>query len=90
MGKMCQQFFVSGRVQGVWFRASTKQQAKALSLTGFAKNLADGRVEVIACGEQHAIQQLEQWLSQGPEKARVDQVESQIIDWLEFEKFSTK
>ncbi|MGN6225876.1 MAG: acylphosphatase [Dyella sp.] len=67
-------FLVSGRVQGVCFRASTREQALALGLRGVARNLADGRVEVIACGDQEAIAMLERWLHDGPPAARVEQV----------------
>ena len=67
-------FLVSGRVQGVFFRASTREQALALGLRGVARNLADGRVEVIACGDHEAIAILERWLHDGPPAARVEQV----------------
>lgn len=65
---------VSGRVQGVWYRATTKQRARALGLTGSAVNLPDGRVEVVACGDAEAVQALCDWLWQGPEKAEVSDV----------------
>ena len=68
-------FLVSGKVQGVWFRASTREQALGLRLRGFAKNLDDGRVEVLAVGEAGAIDALAEWLRQGPPLARVDRVE---------------
>jgi acylphosphatase len=67
-------FHVSGRVQGVFFRASTRQQASRLGLRGYARNLADGRVEVVACGSAEAVGELERWLWQGPPAARVDDV----------------
>jgi acylphosphatase len=67
-------FHVSGRVQGVFFRASTRQEALRLSLRGYARNLADGRVEVVACGSAAAVSELERWLWQGPPAARVDDV----------------
>ncbi|MFT4196828.1 MAG: acylphosphatase [Pseudoxanthomonas sp.] len=67
-------FLVSGRVQGVFFRASTREQALRLGLHGSARNLADGRVEVIAAGTAEALAQLEAWLRQGPPAARVEQV----------------
>lgn len=70
-------FFVSGKVQGVWFRASTREQALALGLRGHACNLVDGRVEVLAVGDEAAIEQLAQWLKHGPPMARVDAVERQ-------------
>ncbi|MGO1071371.1 acylphosphatase [Lysobacter sp. CA199] len=65
-------FFVAGKVQGVWFRASTRDRALALGLRGYANNLRDGRVEVLAVGEAAAIERLAQWLRQGPEMARVE------------------
>jgi len=66
--------FVSGRVQGVYFRASTRDRARELGVTGYARNLADGRVEVLACGPIAAVEQLCAWLRQGPPAARVDVV----------------
>ncbi|RDS82370.1 acylphosphatase [Dyella psychrodurans] len=71
---VCARFFVSGRVQGVFFRASTRQQALRLGLRGYARNLSDGRVEVVACGNAEAVSELEQWLWQGPPAAQVDEV----------------
>ncbi|TDK21759.1 acylphosphatase [Luteimonas aestuarii] len=67
-------FLVEGRVQGVFFRASTRAQAVSLGLRGWAKNLADGRVEVVAAGDPHALDALAQWLEDGPPSARVDAV----------------
>lgn len=74
-------FLVSGIVQGVFFRASTQVRAQELGLTGYAKNLADGRVEVAACGTQDDLQRLQTWLQQGPPAARVEQVTRE--DWPE-------
>jgi len=68
-------FIVSGKVQGVFFRASTGEQAQRLHLRGYARNLADGRVEVLAGGSADAIDALERWLAQGPPQARVDAVQ---------------
>lgn len=68
-------FLVSGRVQGVYFRASARERALALGLAGYARNLADGRVEVVAEGEAGALAQLQRWLHEGPPAARVDSVE---------------
>lgn len=67
-------FLVSGRVQGVFYRASTREQALRLGLTGHARNLPDGRVEVRAHGEAAALEALERWLWQGPPAARVTDV----------------
>lgn len=71
----CLRCIVAGRVQGVWFRASTREQAVALGLNGYARNLADGRVEVLACGDDAALESLREWLWQGPPAAQVDAVE---------------
>jgi acylphosphatase len=73
-------FHVSGVVQGVFFRASTQARARELGLTGWAKNLADGRVEVVAGGDAAALDQLERWLQHGPPGARVDAVEREPFD----------
>jgi acylphosphatase len=68
-------FLVSGRVQGVWFRGSTQRRARELGLDGFARNLADGRVEVVASGDAAAVEELAAWLRQGPPLAEVEAVE---------------
>lgn len=67
-------FHVSGRVQGVSYRASARAQAQRLDLRGHARNLADGRVEVLAVGAPRALAALERWLWQGPLLARVAEV----------------
>lgn len=67
-------FLVSGRVQGVAFRAYTRQQAQALGLRGHARNLADGCVEVLAVGDAAAIERLAEWLHTGSPMARVNAV----------------
>ena len=68
-------FLVSGKVQGVFFRASTREQARKLGLCGHAINLADGRVEVVVEGAGEAVEALASWLRNGPPMARVDSVE---------------
>lgn len=65
-------FLVRGKVQGVWFRASTREVALRLGLRGYARNLVDGRVEVLAAGDAPAIEALASWLRHGPPSARVD------------------
>jgi acylphosphatase len=70
----CAKFIVTGRVQGVFFRASARAEAVRLRLTGYAKNLDDGNVEVLACGDAAALQELQRWLSKGPPAARVESV----------------
>ena len=73
----CRRFVVSGRVQGVWYRASTRRVAESLGLSGHALNLPDGRVEVVACGGDPELDRLAAWLWQGPEHAVVDDVTSE-------------
>lgn len=70
----CRHYLVSGRVQGVFFRAHTQALARRLGLTGWVRNLSDGRVELVACGEAERLAQLEAWLWQGPPQARVEGV----------------
>ncbi len=70
----CARFLVTGRVQGVFFRASTREQALRLGLAGSAVNRPDGSVEVIASGDTAALAELERWLRQGPSSARVENV----------------
>jgi acylphosphatase len=77
---ICRRSLVSGRVQGVFYRASCVRKAQELAITGFARNLADGRVEVLACGEAAAVARLEQWLWEGSAASRVTAVESQDVD----------
>lgn len=72
-------FRVAGKVQGVFFRASAREQALRLGLDGYAKNLADGRVEVVAAGEAERIEALARWLERGPPMARVDRIEREDI-----------
>ena len=67
-------FLIRGYVQGVGFRAHTRHEALRLGLTGYAKNLPDGRVEVLAVGEPAALVALERWLQRGPPAARVEEV----------------
>jgi acylphosphatase len=84
----CRRFVVSGRVQGVWFRASTRQQAEQLGLSGHAVNLPDGRVEVVACGSEAAVEALATWLWRGPELASVTDVAVVDLGLQQFSGFS--
>ena len=83
-------FLVSGLVQGVFFRASTRARAQELGLHGYAMNLADGRVEVVASGSDDALEQLAAWLRHGPPSARVDGVEREVIAEQPHTGFSTR
>ncbi len=69
-------FTVRGRVQGVWFRDSTRREAERLGITGYAINLLDGNVEVLAYGSRKALEELQGWLHVGPPLARVSEVHS--------------
>lgn len=78
MSKVCIIAWVYGRVQGVGFRYTTQREAQRLGLTGYAKNMDDGSVEVVACGESERVEQLMKWLKAGgPRSARVDRVLSE-------------
>jgi acylphosphatase len=84
----CRRFRITGRVQGVFFRDSTRQQACKLGLTGNARNMPDGSVEVVACGSEDALLRLEDWLQSGPPMASVASVESTDVDRPRFRKFT--
>jgi acylphosphatase len=73
-------FLVSGRVQGVFFRASAAQEAASLGLRGSAVNLPDGRVEVVVAGSASAVRAMERWLERGPPLARVESVAAMPVD----------
>jgi acylphosphatase len=65
---------VAGRVQGVYYRGSAQQRARQAGITGYARNLPDGTVEILACGEESAVQAFIEWLWKGPSAARVEHV----------------
>ena len=71
MSEAARRFRVTGKVQGVYFRHSTRLEAKRLVLSGYARNLPDGSVEVLVRGPADAIEELQRWLRHGPESARV-------------------
>lgn len=74
---MQRRFVIRGRVQGVFFRASTREQAEALGLTGWVRNAVDGSVHCVACGEAVAIDALQRWFDAGgPPAARVDAIDA--------------
>lgn len=83
-------FLVSGLVQGVCFRASTRARAQALGLAGHAVNLPDGRVEVVASGMPEALAELGAWLHEGPPAARVDAVEREDLPPRDDRGFRTR
>jgi acylphosphatase len=71
---VARRFLIFGRVQGVYFRDSTRTVARKLAICGVARNLADGSVEVVAHGGAGAVEELRAWLRRGPPQARVDEV----------------
>lgn len=73
--------FISGIVQGVFFRASTADKAQELGLTGWVKNLPDGRVEAVIEGPKDKIEKMIEWIKKGPKFAKVDEVE---VVWQEY------
>jgi acylphosphatase len=79
---------ISGRVQGVYFRASSQQQAIEYCLSGYARNLADGDVEVLLCGQQENIEKMLTWLAHGPEQAEVTDIQHKKVPWTEHHFFS--
>ncbi len=85
---LCVRCLVAGRVQGVFFRATARNEAQRLGLTGYARNLLDGRVEVVACGEKEAVENLREWLRKGPPDAMVSGVACEFIARQEFPGFS--
>jgi len=82
--------YVSGRVQGVFFRDTTCQQAKQLGLSGYTRNLMDGRVEVVACGSREAIDIFKKWLWQGPRHAKVTAVQCESKAYKSLKGFRIK
>ncbi|HOW62227.1 MAG TPA: acylphosphatase [Candidatus Contendobacter sp.] len=87
MKTLCLRCYVSGRVQGVGFRYATADQALNLGVTGYVRNLPDRRVEVMACGEERAVNALRNWLWQGPQLARVSEVRCDTLPCRDFHDF---
>ncbi|BAU49036.1 acylphosphatase [Sulfurifustis variabilis] len=83
-------FYVSGRVQGVFYRATACDVARRLGLTGWVRNLPDGRVEALACGEAAALRAFEAWLWEGPAHARVEAVVASDVPEEDFKGFRVR
>jgi len=71
--------FVTGRVQGVFYRQMTRQEGRRMGLWGWVRNLPDGRVEVWAQGDEDAVERFVDWLWEGPPRSAVTGVESQAV-----------
>jgi acylphosphatase len=85
----CIHAVVTGRVQGVWYRAFVREQAAAKGVTGWAKNQADGSVDVMLCGENNAVQQVLSTLKEGPPLSEVAKVSHGLLPWQQYDGFIT-
>lgn len=79
---------VTGKVQGVFFRQSTKEKAIELNITGIARNLPDGTVNIIATGTPSTLEALLEWCWQGPRRARVTDVKHEQCSFQSFDSFT--
>lgn len=86
----CKHYIVEGRVQGVFFRASTQDYAIEHGVTGWVRNLSGGEVELLACGTEQQLDTLEQWLHQGPPMASVKQVRVEETETQDFDSFTIR
>lgn len=86
----CLHLLISGKVQGVWFRESMRQEALALGATGWVRNLPDGKVEAVVCGSEEAVQALQTWAKRGPPLARVGGIETRDIPAEPFSSFEKR
>ncbi|HHF0524794.1 TPA: acylphosphatase [Legionella anisa] len=89
MNQACMRCYISGKVQGVWYRASAQREAKKLGITGWAQNLDDGRVQVLACGTVENLKLFYAWLQEGPQLAVVEECTYEKLNWQEYEGFDT-
>lgn len=82
---------IEGRVQGVWFRDSTRREAISRNITGWVRNLPDGNVEVVAEGEKEMVEELVKWCHKGPPYASVTNVRRRDEEWRgEFDTFEIR
>lgn len=79
---------VSGKVQGVYFRASSQQVAIEHCVSGYARNLADGDLEVLMCGEKSNVEKMLDWLKHGPPLAEVAKIQQKQVQFQEHNFFS--
>jgi acylphosphatase len=86
---ICLRCTIAGQVQGVFFRASAREEALRLGVSGHAHNLPDGRVEVLACGEPEAVNALREWLRRGPPQAQVTGVACETLAYQALSGFTT-
>jgi acylphosphatase len=81
-GLVRRRVWIAGRVQGVWFRESCREQASALKVHGWVRNSVDGRVEAVLEGSEEAVERIVAWCHEGPRRARVDEVEVTVEEPL--------
>jgi acylphosphatase len=86
----CLHLLISGKVQGVWFRESMRQEALALGATGWVRNLSDGKVEAVVCGSEETVKALLTWAKRGPPLARVNSIETRDIPDEAFSSFEKR
>ena len=82
MSNKCVNIIVSGIVQGVFFRAAALRKAKHIGVTGWVKNLPDGRVELMVEGEEILVNQMIVWCKKGPMGAKVENVDIEVLPYL--------
>lgn len=90
MSKICLHCYVSGRVQGVFYRSATQKKAHELNLTGWTRNLSDGRVEVMICGKKDSVEAMLEWLWDGPPAAEVTDVVANEVAWESHSHFEVR
>jgi len=76
----CEKCTITGLVQGVFYRTSTKQQAEKFGVTGYVKNMPEGHVEVLICGKPEAVGHVKAWLWDGSAQSHVSNVKCELID----------
>lgn len=86
--KICRRCRVSGKVQGVFYRASARERAVQLGVVGSAHNTSDGDVDVLVCGEQEAVEQFCHWLWEGSSASKVTDVRCEDMKWRDVRDFS--
>ena len=87
---ICVRCIITGRVQGVFYRSSTREKAAALNLYGHVRNLSNGRVEVVASGNDASLKEFESWLWRGPMHAKVTNVSCELVDEQENQSLSAE
>ncbi len=85
--KRCLSILVTGKVQGVFYRASARDKANELGLTGFVQNKEDGCVHIVAEGEEERLREFERWCWQGPPRAKVEHVLTEPREIINFTTF---